>query len=92
MPKIAVFRNLVFFLYAYDLSERLHLHVSNNKTGRSQSAKIWLDTAEIFEAGTLTAKELKQAQAVIDANREAILKQIHHFVRGEKVELLNLNL
>lgn len=92
MPKIAVFRNLVFFLYAYDLSERLHLHVANNKAGRSKSAKIWLDTAEVFEAGSLSANELKQAQAVVEANRQAIVEQIEHFAKGEKVELLNLNL
>ncbi len=49
MPKIALFKNLIFFFCAYDLTESLHLHIVNTKSERSKSAKIWLDTLEIFE-------------------------------------------
>jgi Domain of unknown function (DUF4160) len=91
MPKIAVYKNLVFFLYAYDLAERAHLHVSNNKRGRARSAKIWLDNLEIFEKGNLSSRELKEAQHAIATNLDAIAKQISNFAEGKDVMLLNLN-
>lgn len=91
MPKLAVYKNLIFFLYAYDLAERTHLHISNNKRGHSRSAKIWLDNLEVFERGSLSEKELKQCQKVIAANREAIEDQLRNFAEGKGVNLLNLN-
>ena len=91
MPKIAFFRNLVFFLYAYDLTERYHLHISKSKKGRTRSAKIWLDTVDVFEKGDLTEKELKQCQQVIIKHKEAILEQIRIFAEGKRVNLLDLS-
>lgn len=92
MPKIAVYKNLVFFLYAYDLAERAHLHVSNSKRGHSRSAKLWLDTLEVFERGSLSAKELRQCQQVLAVNREIIEEQLLNFANGKGINLLNLNL
>ena len=92
MPKIAIFKSLIFFLYAYDLSERLHLHISNSKNSRSKSAKIWLDTLEIFEGGSLSKKELKICQELIKTNKANILEQIKRFAEGEKVEILHFKL
>lgn len=91
MPKILLFKNLVFFFYAYDLTERLHLHIVNSRSERSRSAKIWLDTLEIFEEGSLTKKELKVCQKLIEENINEILEQINRFAQGEKVEIINLN-
>jgi hypothetical protein len=91
MPKIAVYKNLVFFLYAYDLAERAHLHISNSKRGRNRSAKIWLDTLEIFERGSVSDKELRQCQSVIADNRQIIAEQIRNFAEGKTVVLLDLN-
>ncbi|PWK26367.1 uncharacterized protein DUF4160 [Arcicella aurantiaca] len=91
MPKILLFKNLVFFFYAYDLTERLHLHIVNSRSERSRSAKIWLDTLEIFEEGSLTKKELKVFQQLIEENINEILEQISRFAQGEKVEIINLN-
>jgi len=91
MPKILLFKNLVFFFYAYDLTERLHLHIVNSRSERSRSAKIWLDTLEIFEEGSLTKKELKVSQKLIEENIDEILEQINRFAQGEKVEIINLN-
>ena len=91
MPKIAVYKNLVFFLYAYDLAERAHLHVSNNKRGRKRSAKIWLDTLEVFQNGSLSEKELRECQRILADKREAVAEQIRNFAEGQNVVLLNLN-
>ena len=91
MPKILLFKNLIFFFYAYDLTERLHLHIVNTKSERSRSAKIWLDTFEIFEEGSLSKKELKTCQKLIEENIDDILEQIKRFSEGQKVEIINLN-
>lgn len=91
MPKIAIYKNLVFFLYAYDLAERAHLHVSNSKRGRRRSAKIWLDTLEVFEGGSLSDKELRECKRVLATNQETVLEQIRNFAEGKNVVLLNLN-
>ena len=91
MPKIVLFKNLIFFFYAYDLTERLHLHIVNTKSERSKSAKIWLDTLEIFEEGSLSKKELKICQKLIVENKDNILEQIKRFSEGQKVEIINLN-
>jgi hypothetical protein len=76
MPKILLFKSLVFFFYAYDLTERLHLHIVNARSERSRSAKIWLDTLEIFEEGSLTKKELKVCQQFIEENLDKILEAV----------------
>jgi len=60
MPKVAVDGNLILFIVAYDLSERWHIHIANNKSERKRSAKIWLDTLEVFERG-LSQKEINTA-------------------------------
>ena len=51
MPKIAVYKYLVFFIVSYDLRERYHLHVVNTKGRKTLAAKIWLDPIEVFEKG-----------------------------------------
>ena len=91
MPKIVLFKNLIFFFYAYDLTERLHLHIVNTKSKLSKSAKIWLDTLEIFEEGSLSKKKLKICQKLIVENKDNILEQIKRFSEGQKVEIINLN-
>lgn len=65
-PKIAVYKSLTFFIYAFDaLNERPHLHIVKEKGKRQGSAKIWLDTFEVTESGTLNEKELNLAIGLI---------------------------
>ncbi len=90
MPKLAVWGHLVFHLYSYDLSERLHVHISNTKSRKSNPAKIWLDTFDIFEQGDLTAKELKQCQKILQLNKETILSLIEEFEKGNKTKAILL--
>ena len=61
MPKLAVCGNLVFYIFAYDLLEQMHVHASNTKSRSGQSAKIWLDTLDISERESLTKKEISIA-------------------------------
>lgn len=90
MPKIILFKNLIFYLVSFDLSERLHLHVFSKNTTRGGSAKIWIDTLEVFDKGTLTKKEINMAIDLIQNNKTKISKLIEDFRNGKKINLLKL--
>jgi hypothetical protein len=54
MPKIAVYKFLTFFIFAYDaMNEPPHLHIVKERGNRQRSAKIWLDTLKVVEVRTL---------------------------------------
>lgn len=90
MPKIILFQNLVFYLVSFDLSERLHLHVFSKNTTRGGSAKIWIDTLEVFDKGSLTEKEINAAVELIQNNKYKITKLIDEFRNGKKINPLKL--
>lgn len=90
MPKLAVYGNLVFYIFVYDLIERMHLHVSNTKSRSGKPAKIWLDTLEVFETGNLTKKEISTALTLLAESREILEQSIFQFSAGEKAKTLNL--
>ncbi|RCR68778.1 DUF4160 domain-containing protein [Larkinella punicea] len=91
MPKLAIYKTLVFFLYAYDLSERMHVHVSNTKSRKGKSAKIWLDTLEVFEQGSLTSKEINTEVKLLEKYGPQIAKRITEFATEGKINVLHLS-
>ena len=90
MPKLAVYGNLVFYIFAYDLVERMHVHVSNTKSRSGKPAKIWLDTLEIFDTGSLTTKEISTSLKLLEKHKNSIETSIHTFAVGGKIETLHL--
>ena len=58
MPKIAVYKYLLFYIVSYDLKERYHVHVSNTRTRKGRDAKIWIDKAKVHQKGDLSGEEL----------------------------------
>lgn len=76
MPKPIIYANLGFFIFAYDLVERMHVHVSNTKSRAGKSAKIWLDTLAVFEQGSLTKKEIKLALELLKERGTAIQSSV----------------
>ncbi|MFN0047487.1 MAG: DUF4160 domain-containing protein [Cytophagales bacterium] len=87
MPKILIYRALIFFFYAGDIKERGHVHIVNNK-GYLQAAKIWFEgEIELFEQGSLTAKEISTAIKLIEKNQPYLLKVWRKFVSGQKVRV-----
>lgn len=90
MPKLAVYGNLVFYIFAYDLVERMHVHVSNTKSRSGRSAKIWLDTLDIFERGSLTEKEISTALNLLVRHKDNIEASIRTFSINGEVKTLHL--
>jgi hypothetical protein len=91
MPKIAVWKFLTFFIFAYDaLNEPPHLHIAKEKGNRQRSAKIWLESLEIAEKGSLKEKELNEALRIMKENQAALLDLFEKVKNGEKIKTLKL--
>ncbi|MCX6196673.1 MAG: DUF4160 domain-containing protein [Flavobacteriia bacterium] len=86
MPKIAIYKFLTFFIFAYDaLNEPPHLHIVKEKGTRQRSAKIWLETFKIAEIGTLNEKELNQAISLIKKNQIILIDSFNKVKNGQKI-------
>jgi len=92
MPKIAIYKYLLFYIVSYDLNERLHLHIGNTKSRKGTDAKIWIDTAEVFSKGDLSKEELAVCCKLIEKNRAEIISVIHNFASGKKQKPIQLKL
>ena len=92
MPKIAIYKYLIFFIVSYDLRERFHLHVVNTKGRKSRAAKIWLDPLKVFDIGDLKKAELNLAIKLIDKNNKEKKAKIRNFATGEQTKPLQLKL
>jgi|688.fasta_scaffold516683_2 hypothetical protein len=91
MPKIAIYKFLTFFIFAYDaLNEPPHLHIVKEKGNRQRSAKIWLETFKVAETGSLTERELNQAINLIKKNQAILIDSFNKVKRGEKITTIKL--
>lgn len=91
MPKIAVYKFLTFFIYAFDaLNEPPHLHIVMEKGNRQRSAKIWLETFKVVEKGTLNDKELNQAISLVKKNQKVLIESFNKVKNGQKISTLKL--
>jgi hypothetical protein len=89
MPKIAVYKFLTFYIFAFDaVNEPPHLHIAKEKGNRQRSAKIWLQTFEVAEQGSLTQSELNQSLKIIKENQEILIAAFNKVKEGEKVSTI----
>ncbi len=92
MPKIAVYKFLTFFIYAFDaLNEPPHLHIAKEKGNRQRSAKIWIESLKVAEKGTLTQSDLKQALKVIKENQQVLIGSFNKVKTGKKVTTIKFD-
>jgi hypothetical protein len=91
MPKLAIYKFLTFFIFAYDaLNEPPHLHIVKEKGNRQRSAKIWLESFKVAQNGTLTEKELNQALDLIKKNQTELIEAFNKVKNGQKVTTIKL--
>jgi hypothetical protein len=91
MPKILIYKKLIFFFFAGDINERGHLHIAKSKDF-SSVAKVWFENGiEIFEKGSLTQKELAEAKKVVEKNKDFITAQWNNFRKQGIVKLKQIN-
>jgi hypothetical protein len=92
MPKIAVYKFLTFFIFAYDaLNEPPHLHIAKEKGKRQRSAKIWLTTLEVADKGSLSESDLNLAIKIIRSNQQILIDSFYNVKTGKKVTTIKFN-
>jgi hypothetical protein len=85
MPKLAFISSFVVYIFAYDVQERLHVHVAEGSQTAKKAAKFWLEpTVELFDAGSLSEKELRIIRDKLVENRELLIERIRSFAAGIK--------
>ena len=91
IPKIAVFKFLTFFIYAYDaLNEPPHLHIVKEKGNRQRSAKIWLESFKVAQRGTLSEKEVNEAIRLMKKYQSELKDSFEKVKKGVKIKTIKL--
>jgi hypothetical protein len=94
MPKIAIYKFLTFFIFAFDaINEPPHLHIAKEKGNRQRSAKIWLNTFKVADKGSLTETDLKQALKVIKVikeNQAILIDSFNNVKAGKKITTIKI--
>lgn len=92
MPKIAIYKFLTFFIFAFDaINEPPHLHIAKEKGNRQRSAKIWLETLKVAGKGSLSETDLKQALKVIKENQAILIESFNKVKAGKKITTIKIN-
>jgi hypothetical protein len=66
------------------------LHIVKEKGNRQRSAKIWLESFEVAEKGTLNEKEINQAINLIKANKKTLIQSFNKVKYGQKITTIIL--
>ncbi|MEO8820481.1 MAG: DUF4160 domain-containing protein [Ginsengibacter sp.] len=91
MPKIAIYKFLTFYIFGYDaLNESPHMHIAKEKGNRQRSAKIWLNTLEVAEKGSLTDADLNKALRILKDNRQIFIDAFNRVKHGEKITTMKI--
>ncbi|MBI5218363.1 MAG: DUF4160 domain-containing protein [Bacteroidia bacterium] len=72
------------------MNEPPHLHIAKEKGSRQWSAKIWLNTFEIEERGSLSEKEINQVLKLIKSNQQILINAFNKVKEGKKVTTIKL--
>ena len=91
MPKIAIYKFLTFFIFAFDaINEPPHLHIAKEKGNRQRSAKIWLETLKVAGKGSLSETDLQQALKVIKENQAILIESFNNVKAGKKITTIKI--
>ena len=64
------------------------MHIAKEKGKRQRSAKIWLNTFQVAEKGSLSDSDLNQALKIIQENQEILITAFNKVKEGEKVKTI----
>ena len=91
MPRLAVYKFLTFYIFAYDaINEPPHLHIAKEKGNRQRSAKIWLGNLKFVDKGSLNQRELNLVQKLVKENQQLLLEQFDQVKRGNQIKTIRL--
>ena len=92
MPKILIYRNLVFIIFSVDIYEnRMHIHVVKRTIKKFIPAKFWVEPKiELAKPGDFSTKELNEIQKIMEQQKELITTQLELFFHGKRIKLITL--
>ena len=91
MPKIAIYKQYIFFVYSFDLlHEPLQLHIANQKSHRQFTAKIWLSSLEYAEPGSLNQIELNSIQKVVKRYQSQLIIALEFLQNGKGIQTIKM--
>lgn len=64
------------------------MHIAKEKGKRQRSAKIWLNTFQVAEKGSLSDSDLNQALKIMQNNQELLITAFNKVKEGEKVKTI----
>lgn len=73
MPSKRIGGFLCYFV-SYDCVEPPHIHLSKGKERTAPGAKFWLSPLEVVSVRGLNARDLRNAERVVEENREDFLE------------------
>ncbi len=93
MPKLLIFRNIVFLIFAVDVIEsRRHVHVAKKSVKRFNPAKFLLEpNIELSSKGDFTVKEASEVEKLIRRFEGLLNSQLDLFYEGKKVKSIQIN-
>lgn len=76
MPTVMRLDGYRFFFYSGEGNEPPHIHVEHG----DRVAKYWLEPVELASSARFRSHELGEVQAIVDANRDSLVRAWHeHF-------------
>lgn len=73
MPSKRIGSFLCYFV-SYDCVEPPHIHLAKGKDRSAPTAKVWLSSLEVAAVRGLNARDLRDAQRIVEENREDFLE------------------
>jgi hypothetical protein len=80
----------ILFIWAYDLSEKPHVHIRKGKS-KTGIAKIWIDNQEVAEAGDFNEKDLNMCKKFISDHQAYFSEQLDLYRNGVKIKFKTFN-
>lgn len=82
---------LTFYIFSFDaLNEPPHLHVVRERSSRQRSSKIWLNSCQIEERGSLSEKEINLVVALVKNNQKILIEAFNKAKDGKKIKTIKL--
>ncbi len=93
MPKVLVYRNIVFIIFSIDKYEkRPHIHAVKKSIYGFEPAKFWLEPQiETIEKGDFSTKEINVVEKLVHRFKIEIKQQLEVFKAGKKVTAIKIN-
>ncbi|MBI2270666.1 MAG: DUF4160 domain-containing protein [Bacteroidetes bacterium] len=92
MPKILIYKNIVFIIFSVDKFEsRIHIHVVKKSVKEFEPAKFWMEPRiELAKRGDFTTKEINEVGKLILRFEKQLKEQLESFYSGKIINTIKI--